>query len=375
MSAPPIIERVPLQQLGINALWIGVIGVVGYGLVLLWSALAFVLLPFAAAVLLAALLTPVAVWLHTRLRIPRIPAALLTTALLVVLVVGLLTSIVPGIVQQAKDLGTQVQTGIDQLPATLMDLGVQSEDVQRYSQEATSKLQDALGSVGGGIGTGALTAVQGAANVGAGIFLALVFLVYLLVDGPGFWRGFLRFAPADRRASWHAAGRRSWTALQGYVRSQVLVAFIDGVGVGLGLWLLGIPSALPLAVLTFVLAFIPYIGAIIGGLAAMLVALASDGIGGLLGALAVTVVVQQLEGNVLYPLLIGKAVRLHAITVLLGVGIGTALLGFVGAFLATPVIAGVAAAAGWLDDDEALAGPEPEDLAPPDQDPLAPANA
>lgn len=150
---------------------------------------------------------------------------------------------------------------------------------------------------------------------------------------------------------------------------------IDGIGVTVGLLLLGIPMAIPLGVLTFLLAFVPYIGAIIAGLAAMLVALASNGLGGLLGALAVSVVVQQLEGNVLYPLLIGKTVRLHAITILLAVGVGTALLGFVGAFLATPLIAAVAAAAGWLSEEERTAGPDPEDLMPPRDDPLAPASA
>lgn len=371
MSTSTSQERVPLQRLGTNALWIGVIGVVAYGALLVWNALAFVLLPFAAACLLAALLMPVAVWLHVRLRLPRIPAAILTVLLLVVLVVGLLGVIVPDVVQQAEQLGSQVQAGIDGLPAALRDLGVQNSDVQRYTRELTSGVQDALSSAGGGIGAGAITAVRGVANVGAGLFLMLVFLVYLLVDGTGFWRGVLRFAPGGRRAEWHAGGQRAWRAVTGYVRSQALVAVIDGIGVWVGLSLLGIPSAVPLAVLTFLLAFVPYLGAVIAGLASMLVALSSNGIGGLLGALAVAVVVQQLEGNVLYPLLIGRSVRLHAITVLLGVGAGTALLGFVGALLSTPLIAATAAAAGWLRDDTEPPGPAPEDLMPPQDDPLA----
>lgn len=197
-SSPP--DRVALQTLGINALWVGVIGLVGYGLLLLWSALTFVLLPFAAAVLLAVLVTPVAVVLHERLRLPRIPAAVLTVLALVGIVVGLLTLIVPDVVQRARDLGAQVQRGIDELPAALGELGVKSSDVQRYTQEATAKLQEALGSAGGGIASEAVASVQGVANVAAGLFLTLVFLVYLLVDGTGFWRGFLRFAPAARRA-------------------------------------------------------------------------------------------------------------------------------------------------------------------------------
>ena len=137
-----------------------------------------------------------------------------------------------------------------------------------------------------------------------------------------------------------------------FVRSQVLVAFIDGVGIGVGLWILGVPLALPLGVLTFVLAFLPYIGAVLGGIAAALVALATEGVDAMLGAIVLTLIVQQIEGNVLYPLLIGRSVSLHPLTVVLGVGAGAALLGLAGSFLATPVIAAVGAAAGWIDPED-----------------------
>jgi predicted PurR-regulated permease PerM len=363
-------QRVSLELLSVNALRIGIVGVVGYGLLLVWSRLQFILLPFFVAVLLAALLVPVAAFLHTRLRFPRFLSAIVTVILLIGLVTGLLTIVAPDIVKQAEDISTQVESGIRQLPDVLHDLGVKDEDIQQYTRDASQKLQDSLGEIGGVLGTGVISAAQGVVNVAAGVFLAIMMLIYLLIDGTGFWRGFLRFAPADRRVEWHDGGRRAWTALTQFVRSQVIVAVIDGVGVAIGLTILGIPLAIPLGVLTFVLAFIPYVGAIVAGLAAVLVALSTDGIEGALGAFAVALIVQQIEGNVLYPLLIGRSVRLHPMTVLLGVGAGSALLGIVGAFLATPVIAGVAAAAGWLEDDEILDGPEPEEIAPPEHDPL-----
>jgi predicted PurR-regulated permease PerM len=176
-------------------------------------------------------------------------------------------------------------------------------------------------------------------------------LIYVLSDGQGFWRGLVRFAPRERRSAWDAAGHRAWVSLTRFVRSQVLVAFIDGVGIGVGLWILGVPLALPLAILTFVLAFLPYIGAVLAGIAAALVALATQGVDAMVGAIVLTLIVQQLEGNVLYPLLIGRSVSLHPLTVVLGVGAGGALLGIAGSFLATPVIAAVGAAAGWIDLD------------------------
>jgi predicted PurR-regulated permease PerM len=369
-NGPGPAQRVSLEGLSLVALRVGIIGLVGYGLLLVWGKLSFILLPFFVAVLLAALLTPVAVVFHDRLRLPRVLSAILTVVLTIALVAGILTLVTPDIVKQAEDIVSQVEAGVEQLPDLLHDLGVKDSDVQSFTKEASAKLQDSLGSIGGKLSTGVITAAQGVANVAASIFLALVMLIYLLVDGTGFWRGFLRFSPADRRVAWHEGGTRAWTALTHYIRSQVLVAIIDGIGIGLGLWILGIPLALPIGVLTFVLAFIPYVGAIVAGLVAMLVALSTDGLGGLLGALVVTILVQQIEGNILYPLLIGRSVKLHPMTVLLGVGAGSALLGITGAFLSTPVIAAVSAGAGWLEDDEELDGPEPEEIAPPEEDPL-----
>lgn len=372
---PPVVpshpdQRISLERLSRTALRIGIVGVVGYGLLLVWGRLQFILLPFFVAVLLVALLMPVAAFLSGKLRFPRILAAIVTVLLLIAVVVGLLTIVAPDIVRQAEDISNQVEVGIKQLPDVLHDLGVKDADIQQYTKDASEKLQDSLGEIGGQLGTGVVSAAQGVANIAASVFLAVMMLIYLLIDGTGFWRGFLRFAPADRRVAWHDGGRRAWTAITQYVRSQVLVAVIDGVGIAIGLSILGIPLAIPLGVLTFVLAFIPYVGAIIAGLAAMLVALSTNGVEGAIGAFVVALIVQQIEGNVLYPLLIGRSVRLHPMTVLLGVGAGSALLGIVGAFLATPLIAGVAAAAGWLSEEEELHGPEPEEIAPPEADPL-----
>lgn len=354
--------RLALDQLSLIALRLGLIGLVGYGLLRVWGDLQFILLPFAIAVLLSALLSPVAQRLHSTLRLPRWIAAIVTVLLTICFVAGILTWVTPDIVRQTEDLATQVEDGIKQLPDLLHDLGLKDSDVQRFTTSLTDKLQDSIGTIGGQLSSGVLSAAQGVASVAASIFLALMMLIYLLMDGDGFWRGFLRFIPADRREAWHKGGHRSWTAVTHFVRSQVLVAAIDGIGIGVGLWILGIPLALPLGVLTFIVAFLPYIGAILAGMTAALVALSTNGVEGMIGAIVVTVIVQQIEGNVLYPLLIGRSVRLHPLTVLLAVGAGSALLGIVGAFLATPLVAAVAAGAGWLEEDEDVGSPAPEDL-------------
>lgn len=344
--------RVPLDRLSIIALRIGIVGVVGYGLLLVWRELSFILLPFFVAVLLSALLAPLTTLLDQRLRLPRSLASILTVVLTIAFVAGLLTWVTPDIVRQAEDLAKQIESGINQIPELLHDVGVKDSDIQEITTNATERLQDSIGTIGTSLSTGVISAAAGVVSVVAGIFLTLMMLIYLLWDGNGFWRGMVRFAPAGRRQAWHDGGTRAWEALTTFVRSQVLVAAIDGIGIGVGLWILGIPMALPIGVLTFILAFIPYIGAILAGAAAMLVGLSANGLEGMLGALAVTIIVQQVESNVLYPLLIGHSVKLHPLTVLLGVGGGSALLGITGAFLATPVIAAVAAAAGWLEEDD-----------------------
>ncbi len=352
MLPPSSDSRVPLERLSIVALRIAIIGLVGYGLLLVWRELAFILLPFFVAVLLTALLSPVAAFLHRRLRLPRVVSSITTVILTIALIVGLLTWVTPDIVRQAEELARQIERGINQIPDLLHDIGIKDSDIQEFTTNVTERLQDSIGTIGSSLSTGVISAAAGVVSVVAGVFLTLMMLIYLLWDGGSFWRGVVRFAPADRREAWHASGTRAWEALTTFVRSQVLVAAIDGIGIGLGLWILGIPMALPIGVLTFILAFIPYIGAILAGAAAVLVGLSSNGVEGALGALAVTIIVQQVESNILYPLLIGHSVKLHPLTVLLGVGGGSALLGITGAFLATPVIAAVAAAAGWLEDED-----------------------
>lgn len=359
-----------LERLSTTALRLLLIGLAGYGLLLAWGPLQTVLLPFFVAILIATLLAPVVGVLHRRLRIPRGLGAILAVLLLLIGFVGLFAVVIPDVVGQAEQIEQQVVAGVDRLPESLRSFGLGDQQIQELTTTVIDRLRSSVGAIVSSLSSGALSAAAGVASLAAATFLAIVMLIYMLSDGDGFWRGVVRFAPRERRPSWDAGGRRAWVSLTHFVRSQVLVAFIDGVGIGIGLWVLGVPLALPLGILTFVLAFLPYIGAVLGGIVAALVALATQGVDALIGTIVLTLIVQQVEGNILFPLLIGRSVSLHPLTVVLGVGVGGALLGIAGSFLATPVIAAVGAAAGWIDPD----GEDSDDPAP-EAAPSTPAEA
>jgi len=166
------------------------------------------------------------------------------------------------------------------------------------------------------------------------LVLALVLAFFFLKDGP-------KFLPWLRKWTGESTGRhvsevsdRVWTALGQYVWSQAAVALVDAVFIGLGVWILGVPFALPIAVLTFFGGFVPIIGAFVAGAIATLVALVSGGIWTAVGVLAIVLVVQQLEGNVLQPILVGRTMKIHAAVVIAAVALGGTLFGIIGAFLA-----------------------------------------
>jgi putative heme transporter len=173
------------------------------------------------------------------------------------------------------------------------------------------------------------------------------------------------------------AGRRGFASLVGYVRATALVAVVDALGIGLGLWIIGVPLAVPLAALVFLGGFIPIVGAVASGSVAVLVALVMNGPLAALGVLLVVLAVQQLEGNVLQPLLLGRAVQLHALAVVLAISAGVVVSGIVGALLAVPLVAVLNSAIRSLVAGEtAVEAVEPtqpdEATPPPEENPSAP---
>lgn len=329
-----------------------------------WVALRFsvVTLPVFAALLVSAALWPVRMALHGR-GLGQTGAAAVTFLLLVALILVLALAVGPPVAMQAGDLDESVRTGAADLPAKLGGLGIDPKD----AEEAVDGALDSLHDHAGAIGSGALDAVLAAANVFAAALLALVLVFFFLKDGPRLWSGVLDLLPRERRPDVDKDGRAAFAALSGYIRAQALVATIDAIGIGLAVALVGAPLALPIAVLTFVLAFVPVVGAIVSGAVAALVALTFGGLGDALVVVAAVVLVQQLEGNVLFPLLVGRSVQMHPVVVLLSLATGAALAGVTGAVIAVPFMAAVT---GVRNERRSRAiAPDPEPPSLPDRAP------
>lgn len=327
------------------------VGLLAAGGIYAFQALASIVLPLLFALFLTALLSPIVDSLARHMR--RGFAVALVIAAFLVLIFGTLAYVIPALFDQAADAVKQVENGLTKLPEVASTVGLDARETQDLFETVADRLRNNLGGISSAVSSSALTIASATVAAAFGAFLTLVLMVYLLVDGRAFWDGGVRLLDADRRPATQAGGLRAWRALVIFTRSQVAVAAFDAVGIALGLLLIGVPLVLPLAVLTFILSFIPYLGATLSGMIVALVALSTVGVGAMVAVIAVAIFVQFLEGNIFYPLVVGRSLRLHPITVLLAVGVGSALLGILGAFFATPILATVAAAAGLLPDLDA----------------------
>ncbi|HYH31251.1 MAG TPA: AI-2E family transporter [Pseudonocardia sp.] len=340
---------------------------VGAGATVLWllvGSLWSIVLPVLLAVILATVLWPPAAWLRRH----RFPAALAATAVLlagVVVLAGLVTLITTSVSSSIPQIATSATRGIQAIQDWLSGppLNLAQSQLDAALQTATAQLQQSVST----ITTSVLT---GVGSVASGVVTALLTLVlaFLFVkDGP-------RFLPWLQSVAGDGAGghiaevlRRIWKTLGEFVRVQAVVAFVDAVLIGLGLVLLGVPLALPLAVLTFLGGFVPIVGALVAGALSVLVALVSNGFTTALIVLALILLVQQLEGNVLQPVLQGRSLRLHAAVVLLAVTAGSTLYGIAGAFLSVPVVAAAAVVVRYLGEriDARASGGPPPHIDPP----------
>ncbi|MPZ67549.1 MAG: AI-2E family transporter [Pseudonocardiaceae bacterium] len=199
----------------------------------------------------------------------------------------------------------------------------------------------------GGSG-GLISPLGGAATVLSGLVLVIVVLFFYLAQGGWLVSSMTRQLLEPRRAQADELLDRLWFTVGAYFRSLFVIALFDATLIGVGLALLGVPLALPLAVLIYLGAFFPYIGATVSGLLAVLVAFADGGLGTALAVLALALGVQALEGNVIEPLVMGKLIRLPAFVVLLAIVVGATLLGVLGAFIAVPVTAAMARAGEYV---------------------------
>jgi putative heme transporter len=295
-----------------------------------------VVLPFIISMLLATLLIPLARWLE-RHRWRRAPAAAASVLVALIIFAGLWALIIPAAFDQGAELGAKVQEGAGQVANVLKPIGIDSRDLDRAVAQGSDVAKH-----------NALPAAMLAAQWAGAIVLIAVLTFLLVKDGRMIWHWVVELFHEDRQPALDEIGQRAWDALATYVRGLVLVATIDAVFIGAGLIIVGVPMALPLIVLTFLAAFFPIVGATVAGAAAVLVALVSGGVPAALAILAVILIVQQLEGNVFYPIVVGRRLQLHPVAILLALTAGGVLAGVAGAFLAVPIAAVTSAVLGYV---------------------------
>ncbi|MEU9648012.1 AI-2E family transporter [Streptomyces sp. NPDC048110] len=309
------------------------------------SAVQLVVLAFVAALLITALLQPAVAWLR-RHGVPRGPATALT-AVLGFVVMGLIGWFVTWqVMENIDNLSGQVQDGIDELRNWLLNSPFHVTDKQ--INEIAKNLREAVGANTDQITSAGLEGVTVVVEALTGILLAAFSTLFLLYDGKRIWQWSLKLVPAAARPGVAGAGPRAWRTLTAYVRGTVIVALIDAIFIGLGIYFLDVPMAVPLAVFIFLFAFIPLVGAVVSGALAVVVALVTQGVFAAVMTLVVVLAVQQIEGHILQPFILGRAVRVHPLAVVLSVAAGGMVAGIGGAVVAVPLVAVTNTVVGYL---------------------------
>lgn len=309
------------------------------------SAVQLVVLAFVAALLITALLQPTV----ARLRRVGLPRGLATavTAILGFVIMGLVGwFVVWQVMENADELSGQIQDGIEDLRKWLLNSPFHVTEDQ--INDIAKTLRDAVGANTEELTSAGLEGVTVIMEALTGILLAMFSTLFLLYDGKRIWQWFLKLVPAQARPGIAGAGPRAWRTLTAYVRGTVIVALIDAIFIGLGIYFLGVPMAVPLAVIIFLAAFVPLVGAVVSGALAVVVALVTQGVFTAVMALVVVLAVQQIEGHILQPFILGRAVRVHPLAVILSVAGGGIVAGVGGAVVAVPLVAVTNTVVGYL---------------------------
>lgn len=296
-----------------------------------------VVIPALIAVFLTVALEPVARFMRKRLHFPR-PLAAIATIIVFIAAVGALIAFAGRSIGMGFDrLRDQAVAGFEAAIEWLSEgpLQVGQEQLSEWLDEIQRVIQENASLLASGV----FSATSSIASIGAGLFLVLFMGIFFLMDGRRIWIWFVRLLPRGWRLNVHEASIRSYVTLAGYVKAQVLVALIDAIGIAGGAFFLGVQLWLPIGVLVFLFSFIPIVGAVLSGTIACLVALVDQGLTSAVILLIVVLAVQQIESNILQPLIMGSNVSLHPVAVLLGVAGGTFIAGITGAVFAVPLMA------------------------------------
>ncbi|MDJ0350228.1 AI-2E family transporter [Cryobacterium sp. PH29-G1] len=314
-------------------------------LIFLIIQLRLIIIPLLVAVLVSALLNPLVGFL-VKHRWPKGLAVATAMVGTLVLVAGLVTLASTQIAEGTVGLSARLTASFDSLKTVLAASPLQLSDTEitNYLQQGWTAIQnDSAVFISGALSVGTTVG-----HLLTGLLLALFSLLFILIDGKSIWAWIVRFFPKRARAAVDGAGIAGWTTLGNFVKVQILVASIDAVGIGVGAALLGVPMAIPIGILVFLGSFIPIVGAVATGSVAIVIALIFNNWAIALAMLGVVLLVQQVEGHVLQPLIMGTAVKVHPLAVVLVVAAGALLAGIPGALFAVPVAAVVNAMTSYI---------------------------
>jgi putative heme transporter len=367
----PLIDRTPREavvrinptvaRLGTYSWKLIGIGIVGWALLNLLTALWALVLTTAVAVLLGRALDPVSSALKRRGLRPALAAAVTLLGFLLSMV-GIVSLLVPAIVNEFSDLGPTLENAVDDVEDWLVNdspFDISRQDIQDFREEASDRITTSLESQSGAVVSGTVIAFE----VVTALVLAMIATFFLLKDGDRFCRWVLGFLPEERRPLTRRLAARAWQTLGGYLRGSATLGVIEGIIIGTTVWLVGGSLAVPVAVITFFAAFLPFAGAVIAGAVAVGVTLVTAGFSAAIIVLIVAVVVQQFDNDLLAPVVFGRSLQLHPLIVLGAIVAGSTLFGIFGAVLAVPVCAVIinvlAEARAAADDDEVSPVREP----------------
>ncbi|MFB4348881.1 AI-2E family transporter [Microbacterium sp. CR_7] len=333
------------------------IAAVAAGFIWLVIELKLLVIPLMIGILITALLWPAFQWM-LRHHFPRWAAVAISIIGTIAIVTVLMWLVVWQIRQQLPDVQQRSTQAIADFRQFLLNgpLHLSEAQIQGYIDQGLQIINEQAQT----LLNGALAVGTTAAHVVTGAVLALFILICLLADGGRIWRWTLRLFPRAARPAADAAATNGFATLVNYARTQLFVAAIDAVGIGVGAALLGVPLAIPVAVLVFLGSFVPIVGAVVTGAIAVLLALVYNGPWIALAMLGVVLAVQQLEGHILQPIMMGSAVKVHPLAVVLVVAGGSMVGGIPGALFAVPLAAFVNVAAVTISTGSWRTGDQPD---------------
>ncbi|HEY4225421.1 MAG TPA: AI-2E family transporter [Pseudolysinimonas sp.] len=358
------VERSLTPGIRIAAAWswriLLVLGVLGV-FVFLFIQLREIVIPFMIALLLAALLVPFSQWLQRRHRWPKWAAVAVSEVGILVIIAGLIYLVVSFIIRGYPALQKQTVARYGDFKDFLASsFGLTDHDISTWVDQVVKAFQQDSS----GLLSGALSVGSTAGHVLAGVLIVLFSTLFLLIDGRGIWHWVVRLFPVRSRAALVGAGEAGWITLTTFVKVQIFVAFVDAVGIGLGAFILGLftggfPLVIPIAIAVFLGSFIPVVGAVFTGVIAVFVALVFLGPIPAIIMLGIVILVQQLEGHVLQPFVMGNAVKVHPLAVVLAVATGGLIGGIPGALFAVPTVATLNVMIGYVARGDWRANPHP----------------